>query len=143
MAFRGLTNDGVFSAAMKKNSWRFLSVRSVFAVLACMVVLAAQAWAPSTDAAELPSIALAELPVEARMTLDLIRRGGPFPYRRDGVVFQNRESRLPARQKGYYREYTVPTPGSRDRGARRIVSGARNEYYYSADHYRSFQRIKP
>ncbi|NSL55283.1 ribonuclease domain-containing protein [Uliginosibacterium aquaticum] len=82
-----------------------------------------------------------ELPPEARDTLRLIERGGPFPYRKDGVVFQNRERRLPAQARAYYREYTVPTPGSRDRGARRIVTGEAREYYYSADHYRSFKRI--
>lgn len=88
------------------------------------------------------SVGVAELPSEARETLRLIERGGPFPYRRDGVVFGNREHRLPLQQHGYYREYTVPTPGSRDRGARRIVAGASNERFYSGDHYRSFRRIR-
>jgi ribonuclease T1 len=77
-----------------------------------------------------------------KKTLDLIKRGGPFPYRRDGTVFQNREGLLPAKQRGYYREYTVPTPGSKDRGARRIVAGAQAEYYYTFDHYRTFRRIR-
>lgn len=86
-------------------------------------------------------IQLERLPPEAGITLRLIERGGPFPYRKDGSVFQNRERRLPAKARGYYREYTVPTPGARDRGARRIVAGAEREYYYTADHYRSFQRI--
>lgn len=86
-------------------------------------------------------IALTELPTEARQTLRLIQSGGPFPYARDGVVFGNYERRLPLRPRGYYREYTVRTPGSRDRGPRRIVAGERSEYYYTADHYRSFQRI--
>lgn len=88
------------------------------------------------------SIALAELPPEARETLRLIESRGPFPYRRDGVVFANREQRLPARARGYYREYTVPTPGRHDRGARRIVAGEARDYYYSDDHYRSFRRIR-
>lgn len=70
-----------------------------------------------------PEIAAAELPREARETLKLIERGGPFPYERDGIVFGNRERRLPLRAHGYYREYTVPTPDARDRGARRIVAG--------------------
>lgn len=87
-------------------------------------------------------IALAELPPEARQTLLLIERGGPFPYRRDGVAFGNFEKRLPLRPRGYYREYTVPTPGARDRGARRIVAGEESERYYSDDHYRSFRRIR-
>ncbi len=87
------------------------------------------------------TISRSALPAEARTTLALIERGGPFPYRRDGIEFQNRERRLPLQGRGYYREYTVPTPGERTRGARRIISGKALEYYYSADHYRSFQRI--
>ncbi len=85
------------------------------------------------------------LPPEAITTLERILRGGPFPYRNDGVTFQNRENRLPARPRGYYREYTVPTPGARDRGARRIISGGDppTEFYYTADHYRSFRPISP
>lgn len=82
------------------------------------------------------------LPPEARDTLRLIAAGGPFPYRRDGVVFGNREHRLPAKPRGYYREYTVPTPGARDRGARRIIAGGQREYYYTDDHYRTFRRIR-
>lgn len=84
------------------------------------------------------------LPPEAIATLDLIGRGGPFPYGRDGTVFQNRERRLPERPRGYYREYTVPTPGSRDRGARRIVSGGDppEVFYYTDDHYRSFRAVE-
>ncbi|MCX7175552.1 MAG: ribonuclease, partial [Proteobacteria bacterium] len=74
-------------------------------------------------------------------TLRLIERGGPFPGRRDGVVFGNREHRLPTRPRAYYHEYTVPTPGRHDRGARRIVAGEAREYYYSDDHYRSFRKI--
>lgn len=82
------------------------------------------------------------LPQEVRETLTLIKKGGPFPYPRDGIVFQNRENRLPAQSRGYYREYTVPTPGVRGRGARRIVAGQVAEYYYTADHYRTFVRLK-
>lgn len=88
-------------------------------------------------------IAVAQLPPEGRATLASIKRGGPFPYSRDGIVFGNREGLLPAQARGYYREYTVPTPGLNHRGPRRIVSGGRGgEYWYSADHYRSFKRIK-
>jgi ribonuclease T1 len=95
-------------------------------------------------------IAVAELPPEARDTLSLIRRGGPFRYRQDGSVFGNRERLLPARERGYYREYTVATPGAKDRGARRIVTGSgpgrdvrtSGDYYYSDDHYNSFRRIR-
>ena len=91
-------------------------------------------------------ISIDELPAEARRTLALIKAGGPFPYQRDGVVFGNREGLLPKKERGYYREYTVKTPGAKDRGARRIVAGgcgeyACIEYFYSADHYRSFRRI--
>jgi len=92
------------------------------------------------------TVALAELPVEARQTEQLIRAGGPFPYARDGTVFGNRERLLPRERRGYYREYTVRTPGSRDRGARRIVCGGDkpatpDACYYTADHYASFRRI--
>lgn len=87
------------------------------------------------------TITRAELPPEANKTLSLIQRGGPFPYRQDGQVFQNREGILPKKQSGYYHEYTVETPGSDDRGARRIVTGAQNEYYYTSDHYASFKMI--
>lgn len=83
------------------------------------------------------------LPVEAHATLERIARGGPHPYRKDGSVFQNRERRLPLQPRGYYREYTVDTPGSDDRGARRIVTGGDppTEYWYTEDHYRSFRRF--
>ena len=81
------------------------------------------------------------LPPEAHRTLDLIARGGPYPHRQDGMPFQNREARLPRQPKGYYREFTVRTPGEHDRGARRIITGGRPpiEYYYTDDHYRSFR----
>ncbi|MCX7669981.1 MAG: ribonuclease N1 [Anaerolineae bacterium] len=89
------------------------------------------------------TIRLDQLPVEAHETIRLIARGGPFPYRQDGVVFENREGRLPRKPAGYYREYTVITPGSPDRGARRLVRGAQGELYYTADHYNSFYRVIP
>jgi guanyl-specific ribonuclease Sa len=84
------------------------------------------------------------LPPEAVSTLEAIERGGPFPYDRDGTVFQNREGRLPAMPRGYYREYTVVTPGSPDRGARRIVAGGQppEVFYFTDDHYRSFRRLE-
>jgi ribonuclease T1 len=93
-------------------------------------------------ASGLPAVRARELPTEAQKTLALIARGGPFPHRRDGAVFSNRERRLPSRPGGYYHEYTVPTPGARDRGARRVIAGARGERYYTSDHYRSFRRIE-
>jgi ribonuclease T1 len=95
-----------------------------------------------TTPATIHPIELAALPREARQTLQAIKRGGPFAFERDGGVFGNYERRLPPRGRGYYREYTVPTPGERQRGARRIVAGAHAEYYYSDDHYRTFKRIR-
>ena len=100
---------------------------------------------------DLRDVVLAELPAEARVTLSRIQQGGPFPFpQKDGTTFGNFERRLPPQPRGYYREYTVPTPGRRDRGARRIIAGegrvgdvARSgEYYYTDDHYRSFRRIR-
>lgn len=90
----------------------------------------------------LGEIAAAQLPKEARATLALIRKGGPFPYARDGAIFGNREKILPGQRRGYYREYTVKTPGVRSRGARRIVAGKGGEFYYTADHYNHFMRIR-
>ena len=114
--------------------------------LAVALLLAAPAHALSPTG----DIALGELPREARATLSLIKSGGPYAYAKDGSVFGNREGLLPRRERGYYREYTVRTPGSRDRGARRIVGGlgaggdvrSSGEYYYTEDHYRSFRRIR-
>jgi len=83
----------------------------------------------------------ADLPAEARQVLRLIEDGGPFPYEQDGGVFGNYERLLPEQPRGWYREYTVPTPGERDRGARRIVAGRDGTLYYTADHYDSFARI--
>ncbi len=168
------------------------SVRSLvlFGLLMCMP-LAVQARQHFLQDADLPDISQYQLPPEARTTMRLIKQGGPFPYPRDGVVFGNYEHRLPPQPRGYYREYTVPTPGVRNRGARRIIcgplpdgntgkggerdeaQGARSgmtethhegrresehratqrfaraatlmgfpECYYSADHYRTFLRIR-
>jgi ribonuclease T1 len=93
-----------------------------------------------------PVITLDQFPPEERAaiehTLALIEAGGPFPYRHDGIVFSNREHRLPKRPVGYYREFTVPTPGLANRGARRLVVGAQGEIYYTNDHYRSFYRLR-
>lgn len=92
------------------------------------------------------AVAASALPPEAQQTHRLIRAGGPFPYSKDGTVFGNRERLLPRRDRGFYREYTVPTPGARNRGARRIVCGGRQPTqpeacYYTNDHYASFQLI--
>ena len=99
-----------------------------------------QAPAPAAQTPALPAF----LPAEAQDVLQRIARGGPFEYRQDGGVFQNRERRLPAQPRGYYREYTIATPGARDRGPRRIVTGGDPpvEYWYTADHYRSFRRFE-
>jgi ribonuclease T1 len=86
-------------------------------------------------------VRIAELPAQARQTLALIKADGPFPYARDGAVFGNREGHLPKQARGYYREYTVKTPGARDRGARRIIAGRGGEFYYTDDHYKTFRRI--
>ena len=108
-----------------------------------IVTVTVQANGPSTAS---DSVALAELPREAQQTEKLIRAGGPFPYAKDGETFGNRERQLPRRERGYYREYTVPTPGASNRGARRIVCGGvpvrqPEVCYYSDDHYASFRRI--
>ncbi len=105
-------------------------------------VLAYSAGRHQSNVAELPTISLSDLPSEAKQTLTLIKQGGPFPYPRDGITFGNRERRLPAHRKGYYREYTVKTPGRRDRGARRIIAGSAGEFYYTDDHYKTFKLIK-
>jgi ribonuclease T1 len=86
-------------------------------------------------------VQLDDLPKEAQNTLRLVKTQGSFPYKRDGVIFGNFEGRLPKKPRGYYKEYTVPTPGARDRGSRRIVAGQNSEYYYTNDHYQTFRRI--
>ena len=101
------------------------------------LAISAQAFAFST----IGEVKSAALPPEARETLALIRKGGPFPYQKDGAVFGNREGLLPRRDRGYYREYTVGTPGARDRGGGRVGSGREGAFYYRSEHYRPFRRI--
>lgn len=101
--------------------------------------LVAERYSPVSD---LPLIGLDQLPAEAIDTMTLIYSDGPFPYDKDGSVFQNREGLLPDQDRGYYREYTVDTPGASNRGARRIVGGAEGEQYYTSDHYASFAEIE-
>ena len=127
--------------------WQALHKTGLVVTLAGSVLMAgtAQARGPRPDAAG-TAVALAQLPAEAQTTHRLILNGGPFPHRKDGAVFANRERALPGRPRGYYHEYTVDTPGARDRGARRIVCGGlpvtRPEVcFYTADHYTSFRRI--
>lgn len=110
-------------------------------VFAAALLALATGFALARVPADLGTVPLSALPREAKATLNLIRAGGPFPYEKDGTTFGNRERLLPPRPRGYYREYTVPTPGIHNRGARRIVTGKVGEYYWTADHYRSFQRI--
>lgn len=98
---------------------------------------------PSPRFSDLPEIRRVDLPLEAIDTLDLVAQGGPYPFRQDDGVFQNREGHLPDEPDGHYREYTVITPGSDDRGARRIVAGAEGGLYYTDDHYDSFREIVP
>lgn len=120
------------------------AARAVLLATALCGIGSVQALAPSPGSAS--EVNVGQLPVEARRTHQLIRDGGPFPYSKDGTVFGNRERLLPRASRGYYREYTVPTPGSRDRGARRIVCGgqrptAPDACYYTDDHYASFRLI--
>ena len=119
---------------------RMLTLPRAWAALLLAMALALAGWA--REPAAIPDVALSQLPPEVARTLALIRQGGPFPYGKDGTVFGNRERRLPLRERGYYREYTVPTPGAKGRGARRIVAGQQAEFYYTGDHYNSFRRIR-
>lgn len=113
---------------------------------AFLAVLLLSAAVLAKDVAAPSMIAVADLPKEAQATLVLIKQGGPFPYEKDGVVFGNYEAKLPKQRRGYYHEYTVPTPRAKNRGARRIIAGGnpRNsgEYYYTGDHYQNFSKIK-
>lgn len=137
------------SGEMKRSLTRLGAV-ALGAFVAAATLLSAvspSAQARATSEAGIDSVALSALPDEARHTHRLILSGGPFPYpRKDGSVFGNRERRLPREPRGYYLEYTVPTPGSRDRGARRIICGgnlptAPEVCYYTQDHYTNFRRI--
>jgi len=124
---------------------RLLRVWLIVALAVLWLPAGAQAQAHHTAQsaqAGLALISLAELPPEARDTLRIIKQGGPFAYPRDGVVFGNYERVLPKHPRGYYHEYTVKTPGVRNRGARRIISGEAREYYFTADHYKTFKRIQ-
>ena len=121
--------------------------RVAICIALCVASVLAATDAPARPGLSPTSIATSALPREARAPLERIRSGGPFPSQRDGVVFSNRERILPAQPRGYYHEYTVPTPGVTTRGARRIVCGGNPatlaECYYSDDHYKTFRRIRP
>jgi len=129
-----------------------LRLPSLKLVLTGLLLAAASAsgWVQAKEpivAAPGATISVSELPRQGVQTYELIHRGGPFAHEKDGVVFGNRERLLPVHKRGYYREYTVKTPGSRDRGARRIVCGGKPQTpdtcYYTADHYASFSKIVP
>ncbi|MFF4582485.1 ribonuclease domain-containing protein [Streptomyces sp. NPDC001389] len=124
---------------------RIASIAAAAAVAATLFTGQAATAAPAPAPAAVASVGgvcYSALPDEAYDTLELIDQGGPFPYSQDGIVFQNRERVLPAQTTGYYHEYTVITPGSPTRGARRIVTGRQyHEDYYTADHYATFRRV--
>lgn len=120
--------------------------RALLALVGTVLVVGLLWWArgaddPSTRSGSTDTVTLAALPAEAQAVVRAIHAGGPFRYNRDGITFGNREGLLPPQPGGYYREYTVPTPGASDRGARRIVAGQDGTLYWSGDHYASFQRI--
>lgn len=121
------------------------TARHYAVLLVAAAFVAAATSACARQAPDVASIAVAELPREARATLASIRSGPPYPYERDGIAFGNRERLLPAKPRGYYREYTVRTPGEKTRGARRIVCGGKptspEACWYTDDHYSSFRRI--
>ena len=126
---------------------RFAGQKWVLAgVLLGFLALGAQAKGPTAADPTTP-IALADLPVQGVQVHALVMQGGPFAYDKDGSVFGNRERLLPSQKRGYYREYTVPTPGASNRGARRLVCGGPpktpDACFYTADHYASFRRIAP
>ena len=113
-----------------------------FLALALAIVFGVgPSWARDSSASKAAQVHLKDLPNEAQNTLKLVKADGPFPYKRDGATFGNFEGKLPKKVRGYYKEYTVTTPLTRDRGARRIVAGRNGEYYYTDDHYQTFRRI--
>ena len=134
-------------------SLRLPSPRQSYRTLALALTLTGCLWVAGPAVARAPTaeaainvVQLSSLPAEARQVERLIRSGGPFEYSKDGTVFGNRERQLPVKAKGFYREYTVPTPQARDRGARRIVCGGAQAVnpescYYTGDHYTTFSRI--
>lgn len=130
------------AAAIRTSALKWACVAGLLAAAVCTVPVHAR---QTQGDHGLGTVAAAELPPQGRVTYQLIREGGPFPYDKDGTVFGNRERLLPAHKRGYYREYTVKTPGARNRGARRIVcavpAAVPSTCYYTADHYASFREI--
>jgi guanyl-specific ribonuclease Sa len=134
----------IIAALLLLGLWLWSGLRAPSALSPLTQVPSASTAPASAARDELTARYPAFLPPEAHDVLHRIARGGPFEYRQDGGVFQNRERRLPAQPRGYYREYTVETPGSHDRGPRRLVTGGDPpiEYWYTDDHYRSFRGFK-
>jgi ribonuclease T1 len=130
-------------------SGRRLTIKLVLATAVTAVGLGCAGFSSARGLpADTQTVSLSDLPAQARKTHELILKGGPFPYAKDGTIFNNRERLLPRESRGFYREYTVRTPGASNRGARRIVCGGRQPErpqacYYTADHYASFSRIVP
>ena len=129
--------------------WRWIVCCCTFSLIGAAGFALARDAAPQIS--DLPQIRATDLPKEGRETLKLIRTGGPFPYAKDGSIFSNREQRLPRHPRGFYREFTVKTPHSHDRGARRIICGGNaakqqaqvlETCYYTDNHYASFKKIK-
>lgn len=118
------------------------ALAAAFALVLAAAGFPASAQRESAPGPSTRDVAVADLPREARETLALIKKGGPYPYAKDGTVFGNREGRLPKQRRGYYREFTVRTPRERTRGARRIIAGERADYWYTDDHYATFRRIR-
>jgi ribonuclease T1 len=127
----------------KQRTERAIAILLAMVTLVTVLTIGGPVEARTAPSAAFPVIAYNRLPTEAQQTIVLIQKGGPFPYpQKDGTVFGNFERRLPRAARGYYREYTVPTPGVRNRGARRIITGSPQEYYYTGDHYRSFALVQ-
>lgn len=144
-----IRRDSVRRSRFPAAALRRVAVALVIGVCGLSVAVDGSARVRRDDRDAIGVVRLAELPPQGRQVLDEIRAGGPFVSRRDGIVFGNREGLLPRQPRGYYSEYTVPTPGAADRGTRRIVAGrgaagdvrTSNEYYFTNDHYQSFRRI--
>jgi ribonuclease T1 len=140
--FFGFTRSRLKGREVRSGVFKLVLTHLV--LLTALVSGGVQAKGPAV-VSDMATVALADLPAQGRDTYQLIHQGGPFPYEKDGTVFGNRERLLPGEKRGYYREYTVKTPGSRNRGARRIVCGGvpttPAHCYYTADHYASYRRI--
>ncbi len=138
-----MASGGQRSGQRGWQNWRRPQLALIVLVAACLIGYLANAARDHelTTPASSGAVALSKLPPQAATTVGLVRSGGPFPYAQDGVVFGNAERHLPTEPRGFYHEYTVPTPGATDRGARRMITGQNGTWYYTADHYESFVRV--